>query len=58
MGSHPRLQFVFVIGRRPEDLSNKTISVFKGVRSHNVALLSGADTMAILRQSEADGSFI
>ena len=36
----PRLQFVFVIGRRPEDLSNLTLSVFKGVRSELISLLT------------------
>ena len=52
----PRLQFVFVIGRRPEDLSNLTLSVFKGVRSERVSLLDRADTERLIRLSERDGS--
>ena len=52
----PRLQFVFVIGRRPEDLSNLTLSVFKGVRSEQISLLTPEETERLVRLSEADGS--
>jgi formylglycine-generating enzyme required for sulfatase activity/tetratricopeptide (TPR) repeat protein len=49
-------QFVFVIGRRPEDLSIQTMPTFKGVPASQVALLDQRDTEAIIRQSEAEGS--
>ena len=52
----PRLQFVFVIGRRPEDLSNLTLSVFKGVRSELISLLNPDETAQLVRLAEADGS--
>ena len=47
-----RLQFVFVIGRRPEDLSSIALSIFKGVKSLHVSLLSAADTTELARLSE------
>lgn len=49
-------QFVFVIGRRPEDLSIHTMPTFKGVSASQVALLDRRDTEAIIRQSEEEGS--
>lgn len=49
-------QFVFVIGRRPEDLSIHTMPTFKGVSASQVALLDQRDTEAIIRQSEEEGS--
>lgn len=51
-----RLQFLFAIGRRPEELSSLTLSVFKGMRSLPVSLLSPQETEALVRLSEADGS--
>lgn len=39
-----RLKFLFVIGRRPEDLPNFTLPVFKGIKSLHVSLLSLEDT--------------
>ena len=48
------VQFVFVIGRRPEDLSINTMSTFKGLSASQVALLDRRDTEAIIRQSEED----
>jgi len=53
-----RVHFVFVIGRRPEDLSIDTISAFKGVRSTRVSLLEDASAEAVVRQSEHDSSLI
>lgn len=50
------LKFVFVIGRRPEDLSSLTLSVFKGVKSRHVSLLSKEDTAALVRLSEQNDS--
>ena len=51
-----RLQFVFVIGRRPEDLSSIALSIFKGVKSLHVSLLSATDTAELARLSERDGT--
>lgn len=51
-----RLQFVFVIGRRPEDLTNITNSVFKGIRSYPVSLLTEEDTGKLVRLSEKNES--
>ncbi|MFQ5420415.1 MAG: ATP-binding protein, partial [Anaerolineae bacterium] len=56
MSRMPQVQFVFVIGRRPEDLSINTLSTFKGVKSTQVALLDKKNAKAVMRQSEKDGS--
>ncbi len=53
MGLNPeRLKFVFAIGRRPADLSNLTLSVFKQIRSSHVSLMSQDETAALLRLAE------
>lgn len=51
-----RLQFIFVIGRRPDDLTNITNSVFKGTRSYPVSLLAKEDTISLVRLSEINES--
>lgn len=51
-----RLQFGFVIGRRPEDLSSFTLSVFKGIKAEPISLLTANDTAALVRLSEQNGS--
>lgn len=53
---NPRLQFIFVIGRRPEDLSSLTLSIFKGVKAERISLLSAQDTAALVRLAERNGS--
>ncbi len=53
-----RLQFVFVIGRRPEDLSSVYLSLFKGVKSSHVSLMSEKDTDDLVRLSEKNDSLI
>ncbi len=50
------VQFVFVIGRRPEDLTIDTMPTFKGTNSSQVALLDRRDTEKIIHQAEEDGS--
>ena len=50
------VHFVFVIGRRPEDLSTETMSTFKGVRASHVSLFDQATTEILIRQSERAGS--
>ncbi|MCP4347530.1 MAG: protein kinase [Desulfobacterales bacterium] len=51
-----RMKFVFVIGRRPEDLSSVYLSLFKGVKSRHVSLLSPEDTTELVRISETNES--
>lgn len=51
-----RVKFVFVIGRRPEDLSVRTMSTFKGIQSTRVSFLSKDDAECVVRQSEEDHS--
>jgi len=53
---NPRLQFGFVIGRRPEDLSSFTLSIFKGIKAEPISLLTATDTTALVRLSEQNGS--
>ena len=50
------VQFVFVIGRRPEDLSVDTLSTFKAVRASRVSVLEQKEAEAIVRQSERSKS--
>jgi tetratricopeptide (TPR) repeat protein len=47
-----RVKFIFVIGRRPEELSTDTLSTFKGIRATKVSLLSKQATELVIRQSE------
>jgi len=49
------VRFVFVIGRRPEDLSIETVSAFKGVRAARVSLLEPDAARSVIRQSEQEG---
>ena len=51
-----KVKFVFVIGRRPEDLSVRTMSTFKGIQSTRVSFLSKPDAEAVIHQSEREGS--
>lgn len=50
------VQFVFVIGRRPEDLSINTLSTFKGVRATRISHINRASAEALIRQSEKEDS--
>lgn len=50
------VQFVFVIGRRPEDLSIKTVETFKAVRAKRISRISKVSAEALIRQSEKEGS--
>lgn len=52
------VRFVFVIGRRPEDLSTKTMAAFKGARAARVSLFERKVAEAAVRQSERDGSLV
>jgi hypothetical protein len=47
-----RLRFVFVIGRRTEDLSNLTLSLFKSMRTVQVSLLDRPDVNDLVRLAE------
>jgi tetratricopeptide (TPR) repeat protein len=51
-----KVKFVLVIGRRPEDLSVRTMSAFKGIQSTRVSFLSEKDAEDVVRQPEKDGS--
>jgi branched-chain amino acid transport system substrate-binding protein len=51
-----RLRFIFVIGRRPEDLSTVYLSLFKGVKSLHVSLLTRKETASLIRLSEQNNS--
>lgn len=50
------VHFVFVIGRRPEDLSTDTHSAFKTARASLVSRLDRESAEAMIRQSEHEGS--
>ena len=50
------VQFIFVLGRRPEELSTDTLATFKGIRARKVSLMAQEDCLEIIRQSEQHGS--
>lgn len=53
MSAHrQKLQFVFVMGRNIDDLSSIALSLFKGVDSRRVSLLSKADTFKLIELSQ------
>ena len=51
-----RLQFVFVIGRKVEDLESIALSLFKGTRALRISLLSKKDTVDLIHSSESNKS--
>ena len=51
-----RLQFVFVIGRKVEDLESIALSLFKGTRALRISLLSKKDTVDLIHLSESNKS--
>ena len=56
MSTAKEIQFVFVLGRRPEELSTDTLAAFKGIPSRKVSLMSKESCERIIRQSEKRGS--
>jgi len=56
MAEDSRLAFVFVVGRRAEDLSLDFTSTFKASLKEDVWVLSRASTEALVRQAEVDGT--
>jgi tetratricopeptide (TPR) repeat protein len=50
------VQFIFVMGRRPDDLSTDTLAAFKQVGRRHVSLMSREDSLDVIRQSEKTGS--
>jgi ABC-type amino acid transport substrate-binding protein len=51
-----RLNFVFVIGRKVDDLAHIALSLFKGIPSKAVSLLNREDTIKLVRLSETNNS--
>jgi len=47
-----RLNFVFVIGRKIDELNTLALSAFKGIDTHRVSLLNEEDTIQLIRLSE------
>jgi len=52
------LNFVFVIGRKVDDLTNIALSLFKTTLALRVSLLNQQDTIELVRMSEANNSLI
>ncbi|MCP4403635.1 MAG: hypothetical protein GY801_40810, partial [bacterium] len=50
------IQCVFVLGHRPEELSNETLSLLKAFRTYRISLLGQEESLSIVRRSEEDGS--
>ena len=59
MASDPqRLKFVFVIGRKVDDLANIALSLFKGIPAQRVSLLSREDTSDLACLAQKNGTLI
>lgn len=56
MSQATKVQFVFVIGRRPEDLSTNTMSAFKNIKATRVGLLAQRDAEKVIRLAEENGT--
>ncbi|MEM7539580.1 MAG: AAA-like domain-containing protein, partial [Chloroflexota bacterium] len=52
------VKFVFVLGRRPEELSTDTLATFKGTQSRRVSLVNQDETVDIIRLSEKNNSLV
>lgn len=50
------VNFIFVIGRRPEDLSINTMQAFKSTRTIQVSTMDRTDTERVIRQSAQQAS--
>ncbi|PID56371.1 hypothetical protein CSB45_11855 [candidate division KSB3 bacterium] len=50
------VQFVFVLGRRPEELSTNTLAAFKNIPSRKISLMPRDACEKIIRQSEQNES--
>jgi hypothetical protein len=50
------IQCVFVLGHRPDELSSETLAQFKTFRACRLSLLTQEESLALIRQSENDGS--
>lgn len=53
-----KTKFVFVIGRRPEELNIQALAAFKGIRATRVSLLDRKSTISLIRQSEVKKSLL
>jgi tetratricopeptide (TPR) repeat protein len=51
-----KVKFVFVIGRRPEELSVRTMSTFKDIQTMRISFLAQKDAENIVQQSEENQS--
>ncbi len=56
MSDVQQVKFYFVIGRRPEELSQEARHAFRGARYSHINLLKRKDAEAVIRQSEREGS--
>ena len=52
MGQFQEIKFIFVMGRKPEDLSLDFLSVLKSISTHRVSVLSRKETENLIRISE------
>ncbi|MBI1922825.1 SUMF1/EgtB/PvdO family nonheme iron enzyme [Candidatus Poribacteria bacterium] len=52
MGQFPGIKFIFVMGRKPDDLSLNFLSVLKSVPSYRVSILDDTSTENLIRISE------
>ena len=56
MAQTQAVKFVFVLGRRPEELSTDTLATFKGTQSVRVSLMNQTETLEIIRLAEKNQS--
>jgi tetratricopeptide (TPR) repeat protein len=56
MEGEPRLGFIFVVGRKAEDLSVDVKATFKAARYRRISVLEDEDARALVRTAEHQGS--
>jgi len=56
MGREPRLAFVFVLGRKTEDMSTDALATFKAARYKQVFVLDDPDARELIRTAERQNS--
>ena len=58
MEAEPRMGFVFLAGRKPEDLSTDGTGSFKSARSKRVAVLDEGSCRDLIEQAEQQGTLV
>ena len=56
MTEHPKLAFIFVVGRKAGDLSIDVKATFKGARHHRISVLDPVDATKLIELGDREGT--